>query len=243
MPRWLPWLGCFAAGIVLGFLAGREWDDPKPVIPGDVAVTDPRPALAPSVVPPAGLPAREDPAAARGLKPALPTAPAADLPARPPLPGEASVTPVGRPEPGAAPYLSSVDSGVVIPIDAGEVFNKQIARESTAGNPNQLGDAHRALEREPRDDSWAYTMEAELRNALISQTSMGAFTLEHVECRTTLCELRVSGRGGQAAAVRDWANTLHAQNFGSGLFMNLSSSVSDDNRIDAIYIFRRPRQP
>ena len=133
-----------------------------------------------------------------------------------------------------------VDSGVVNSIDAGEVFSKHIARPSTADQPNQLGDAHRALEREPRDDSWAYSMEAELQNAMLNETSMGAFKMEHVECRTTLCEVRVSGTGNQGDAVRSWGNSLHSKDFNQQLFMNVSSTIASHERIDAIFIFRRP---
>lgn len=136
--------------------------------------------------------------------------------------------------------MASVDSGVVTPVDAGEVFNKQIARASTTDQPNQLGDAHRELEREARDDGWAYSMEAELQNSMLNATSTGQFSVEHVECRTTLCEVRVSGSADQADAVRDWSHALPSNSFNQQLFMNVSSTISSHERIDAIYIFRRP---
>jgi hypothetical protein len=136
--------------------------------------------------------------------------------------------------------MPSADSGVVTPVDAGEVFNKQIARASTSDQPNQLGDAHRDLEREPRDDGWAYSMEAELQNSMVNATSTGQFQMEHVECRATLCEVRVSGNSDQADAVREWSKALPSNTFNQQLLMNVSSTISSHERIDAIYIFRRP---
>jgi hypothetical protein len=76
-----------------------------------------------------------------------------------------------------------------------------IARPSQAGFENQLGDAHRALERETRNDGWAYTMEGEIQNSMVNEVSTGEFRADHVEWRATLCEVRLSGKGDQAAAI------------------------------------------
>jgi hypothetical protein len=126
------------------------------------------------------------------------------------------------------------------PIDAGDVFNKMIAQPSQPGFENHIGEAHRALERETRDDGWAYTMEAEIQNTMVTEVSTGAFRSEHVECRATMCELRLSGKGEQAAAIKRWSDELGAQPFGQRLFLNYSSSISDNNHVDTLMIFRRP---
>ena len=133
------------------------------------------------------------------------------------------------------------DSGAAgQPIDAGDVFNKMIAQPSQPGFENNIGEAHRALERETRDDGWAYPMEAEIQNSMVTEVSTGAFRSEHVECRATMCELRLSGKGEQAAAIKRWSDELGSQPFGQRLFLNYSSSISDNNRVDTLMIFRRP---
>ena len=38
-------------------------------------------------------------------------------------------------------------------------------------------------------------MEAEIENSLVADTSMGNFKLELIECRATLCEVRLTARG------------------------------------------------
>jgi hypothetical protein len=143
---------------------------------------------------------------------------------------------------GATPVEPAMaDSGAVAqPIDAGDVFNKMIAQPSQPGFENHIGEAHRALEREARDDGWAYTMEAEIQNAMVTEVSTGAFRSEHVECRATMCELRLSGKGEQAAAIKQWSEGLGSQPFGQRLMLNYSSSVNDNNRVDTLMIFRRP---
>lgn len=228
------WVWCVAAGLIVGFILGRGWSEPE---------------VAPRVSQPVQteLEIREVPREVHdqlALPPdiAVGTAQNVSTPPgtlEPPPPADA---PSPRPLPGGArsPFMPSVDSGVVTPVDAGEVFNKQIARASTTDQPNQLGDAHRELEREARDDGWAYSMEAELQNSMLNATSTGQFSVEHVECRTTLCEVRVSGGGDQADAVRDWSHALPSNSFNQQLFMNVSSTISSHERIDAIYIFRRP---
>ena len=135
---------------------------------------------------------------------------------------------------------AAVDDASVQHIDAGPVFNEVLARPSEPGFENQLGDAHRALERETRNDGWAYTMEAEIQNAMVNETSTGAFRADHVECRATLCEVRLSGKGDQAAAIKRWSENLGAQPFGQRLFLNYSSSISNNERVDSLMIFRKP---
>jgi hypothetical protein len=154
-------------------------------------------------------------------------------------PGLASLAP-GKGAP--SPFEPSVDSGTVQAIDVGEAFARQIARPSRPGEENEIGDAHRALEREARDDQWAYTMEGELQNSMVTQTSTGAFKLEHVECRATLCEVRISGNADQQAAMREWMENLADSGLKQRLFPNMSSSYANGERVDALYIFRRPRK-
>jgi hypothetical protein len=134
-----------------------------------------------------------------------------------------------------------VDSGAVAqPIDAGEVFGAIIARPSQPGLQNQLGDAHRALERETRDDGWSYSMEAEIQNAMVNEVATGEFRAEHIECRATLCEVRLSGKGDQAAAVKRWTENVGGQSFGHHLFLNHASTIVGGDRVDALLILRRP---
>jgi hypothetical protein len=174
---------------------------------------------------------------------ALPSAPApagqpaiaGSGPATPPPP--TAPAPVARP---AAGFEAPIDSGVVRAIDVGDVLRKQIERPSEPGNENHIGDAHRALEREPRDDSWAYTMEAELQNSMIGETSTGGFRAASVECRTTMCEIWLTGNGDQAAAVRRWSESLATSPMTPQLQLNMSSTISSHDRIDGLFIFRKP---
>jgi hypothetical protein len=223
------WLGAaFVAGIAVGIVATRMMEDASPgvaqvrVVPEPVASAavphEARPPLPPAVP----VPARTT------------TAPASSLSAD-------AVKMVKDAPAGTTPVEpSAVDSGVAAqPIDAGDVFNKMIAQPSQPGFENSIGEAHRALERETRDEGWAYTMEGEIQNAMVNEVSTGAFRSEHVECRATMCELRLSGKGDQAAAIKRWSEELGGQPFGKRLFLNYSSSISDDNRVDTIMIFRR----
>ena len=136
-----------------------------------------------------------------------------------------------------------VDDAGIQHIDAGEVFNKAIAREPQPGFENQIGDAHRELERETRDDGWSYPMEAEIQNSMVNEVSTGAFRAEHVECRATLCEVRLSGKGEEGEALKRWSEDLGKQPFGQRLFLNYSSSISNNDRVDMLMIFRRPPKP
>ena len=216
----------FVAGIAVGVVATRMFaDKPVEVAPAEIA-----PAA--TVVMAPETPS-STPAFASVPRPA--TAPAGSTNADAATtvkPAPAGTTPI---EP------ATVDSGgYAQPIDAGDVFNKIIAQPSQPGFENSIGEAHRALEREVRDDGWAYAMEGEIQNAMVNEVSTGSFRSEHVECRATLCELRLSGNGKQAAAIKRWTEEYGSQTFGQRLFLNYSSSISDNDRVDTLMIFRRP---
>jgi hypothetical protein len=105
-------------------------------------------------------------------------------------------------------------------------------------------EAHRALEREARDDSWSYPLEAEIENSLVSDTSMGNFRKEHLECRSTMCEIRLSAQGGaQIEALRQWTSDIQKFPWASRMQLSSSSTVSSDERMDALLIVSTPPAP
>jgi hypothetical protein len=222
-PSWL--VIAFAGGVAVGVLVTRIAVD-APADPVTASVEVPAPRTTPPATPSTNS-AIEGPTTppVKTVREVAepPTAPAAPLAAAAPDQGSAAI-----------------DDSSVLRIDAGPVFNEVLARPSAPGFENQLGDAHRALERETRNDSWAYTMEAEIQNAMVNETSTGAFRADHVECRATLCEVLLSGKGDQAAAIKHWSEGLGAQPFGQRLFLNYSSSISNNERVDSLMIFRRP---
>lgn len=233
-------LGLFTAGVVVGAFAMRWLGLPDAVSQETSVPTPPAPlaheaASVAAPVQPAN--ANANAAAPPLILPASSVAPvsaprsAPDAPASEPLLAKAS------------PFATPIDSGSVQPIDVGERLRKHIDRPSQPGHENEIGDAHRALEREPRDDGWAYSMEAELQNSMLNEVSMGGFKVEGVECRSTLCEVRISGATAQSDSVKRWQDSLVSQPFGQRLFMNYGSTFSDTDRVDAIFIFRRPKKP
>jgi hypothetical protein len=230
----------FAAGLLLGVLGARMLF----AVPTETEQTVSTPVVA-SPVPhhsrvesSAGNTTTAPPATSTPPAPAL----ANNVPPQspePPPPADVASVPV---KPVQLPFAPSIDSGVVQAIDVGEAFAKQIARPSEPGYENLIGDAHRELEREPRDERWAYEMEGELQNSMVSHSSMGEFKVEHVECRSTICEVRLSGRTDRQAGLREWSESLRSGSLNNRLFANMSSTVANDQRVDALYIFRKPRK-
>ena len=108
-----------------------------------------------------------------------------------------------------------------------------------------MAEQHAALERETRDDSWSYQMEAELQNSMVADTSMGNFKLEHLECRSTMCEMQLSANGEQqTAALRKWQDGLHTgPPAGSQLMMTSASVITEDNASTALIILKKPPAP
>jgi hypothetical protein len=141
------------------------------------------------------------------------------------------------------PVPAAGDDAFFQPIDVGSAFAEQIGRPSQPGFENQMGDAHRALEREMRNDGWAYAMEGELQNSMVNEVSTGEFRAEHVECRATMCEVRISGTARQTDAVKRWMDTLQKHEVARTLAMNYSSMSANDERVDMLMILRKPPSP
>jgi hypothetical protein len=89
------------------------------------------------------------------------------------------------------------------PIDLGPTM-----REALANRPairiESPADLHAAIESEARDDSWSYRLEAEIRNLLTELTQTIPVTVHAVECRSTLCEMRLSTYDYNARALHEW---------------------------------------
>jgi hypothetical protein len=191
-------------------------------------------------------------AAANSASSSLPAAPVV-YPAATPVPApqraRQAEAPGATPAPtaladAAAAQDAAEYTGYVLPIDVGPAFRKEVAAQSVPGNENHMGDAHRALEREMRDDSWSYPLEADIQNSLVADTSMGNFKVEHLECRATLCEIRLSAQGGeQTAALSKWSDNMHTLPWASRAVPISRSMVSGNGQMDELVILQKPPKP
>ena len=158
-------------------------------------------------------------------------------------PGAASPSGAASP-PAIASAGSEEPEGYLQAIDVGPVFRRHFAQDAASGTENAMAMAHRELEREVRDDAWAYAIEAEIENSLIAETSLGNFRRDHVECRATLCEIRISGEGDQQeTAMQNWNESLGGKPWASRVNLNYSATISENGQVNALMIFRRSNAP
>jgi hypothetical protein len=130
------------------------------------------------------------------------------------------------------------------PIDVGPAFRKLFSDAKKQGYRDQTEEVHAALEREPRDDSWSYPLEADIQNSLISDTSVDNFKAEHVECRTSMCEIRLSAVGDQQAqALQKWVAGVNAQPWASRIYPLGQTTSSNNGRTDVLVLFIRAPKP
>lgn len=226
--RPLPLLLALVVGAALGVLIGRMTADaPAPQI-----------ETASASATPAGAAGSEDVIV---FAPPASSSPV-DLP---PVPrSQLDAPPVAAPAPAPADDANDADAGHFQRIDAGPVFNQQFANSEKQGMRDVVLEAHRAMEREPRDDSWSYPLEAEIENSLVEDTSMGNFRREHLECRSSSCEIRLSAEGAaQIEALRQWTSDIQRYPWASRMLLSSSSSVVDENRMDALLILTKPPTP
>jgi hypothetical protein len=133
-------------------------------------------------------------------------------------------------------------NGYSLPVDAGPTFGAQIADSIRTGRNDSLALEHLQLEREMRDDSWSYPLEAELQNMLAADPVMGKFKVEHLECRATLCELRVSGKDRlqQASAVNQWLRDMGQLRWPGGLTVGTAVFSGTEGGSEGMLMLRKP---
>lgn len=96
--------------------------------------------------------------------------------------------------------LAGVVEGDPIPFPSG--FDPFLKGEDTAAR------AHRALEREPRDDAWASESEAEWARYLAANAGLAGYGAPDVQCRTTRCEVRLLAVGAPVMGAAGWFGLL-----------------------------------
>jgi hypothetical protein len=62
-----------------------------------------------------------------------------------------------------------------------------------AVSPNWIETRRAALADEPRDESWAYFTEQAVEQYLAQHPDISQFTVEYIECRSTVCQIGVEG--------------------------------------------------
>jgi hypothetical protein len=132
-------------------------------------------------------------------------------------------------------------SGYSLPVDAGPTFGVQIAESIRTGRNDSLAVEHLRLEREVRDDSWSYPLEAELQNMLAADPVMGKLKVEHLECRATLCELRVSGKDRlqQSSAVNQWLRDMNELRWPGGLRVGTAVFSANEGGSEGMLMLRK----
>jgi hypothetical protein len=205
----------FALGIVVGMIVNHFWEGRGSGPPAEQVAIDPPSAPTGATTPPPPAAPASTPPATFGNAPAGAMPPAVEV--RPPE------------------YTGYQQS-----IDVGPVFRQQFETAEANGLPDAVAAAHRELEREVRDDSWAYAIEAEIENSLIAETSLGNFRREHVECRATMCEIRLYGEGDdQTTAIQNWNENLGGKPWSARVVISSSATISDNGKVSALMIFRR----
>lgn len=215
----------FGAGIALGLWLGSPPSGEGQLQP--MVVNEP-----PTV--PAAPPARAEP-------PPAPAVTAPPPPAKVEGPPPASVSMIIE-NAGTERWDYGNYGGYSLPVDAGPNFGAQIAESISSGRNDSLAREHVQLEREVRDDSWSYPLEAELRTMLAADPVMGRFEVEHLECRATLCELRVSGadRLQHESAVNQWLRDMHRLQWPGGLTVGTAVFAGTAGGSEGMLMLRRP---
>ncbi len=84
------------------------------------------------------------------------------------------------------------------------IIHSQSTQDEETGERRRIRDI---LESEERDESWSYFMEQTLRMFIANHADAGKFSVFHIECRTTMCEIQVIGFDESTSP--DWSRVLY----------------------------------
>ena len=161
---------------------------------------------------------------------------------RNPSPPINSTDPVPEAEPVGEPELAVESAGEDAPLDyeyrgaTRPMTPDELRPGIDAGN-----EWERAFAREERDDAWARPLETEIQQSLEPEVSMGRFYVSRVECRTTLCEIRLLARGSlQKTELELFQSRIYELPWASRLTPALSSGTeSNGDTYESIVIFEK----
>lgn len=167
---------------------------------------------------------------------AVPPVAAASAPAVACVPAVAAADP-RKAASAAAPAIGRVD---VPAVSLSEEHAKLLLSDSE--RPPSLPELHARFAGEPLDPAWSQQMEAQLRQTLQEAGVNKGFELLAVECRRTLCELRLFGTGADAG--QRWGGTigqLAQQPWWGPNFSGMSTSTTGNDRPVIATILRRAK--
>ena len=106
-------------------------------------------------------------------------------------------------------------------------------------NMVNMEDVKQRMQTEPTDQDWAYAMEENLRLIYDSNENLQSASLNHIECRTTVCEIEF----GNSNTPIDFMSKFHSAIVQSGWYSDdyQSMMTSDSNtKVHTIYLVRKP---
>ena len=205
-----------AAAVVVGLFALYRF--------GPVSETAPASAPAPDTGAPADLPAADE----SGTSSSIPA----------PLPAD---EPVEKPDTVAGSADGEAPLDYEYRAATRPMTPEEMREEMDAGNEWQ-----RAFAQEERDEAWAQPLETEIQQSLEPEVSMGRFYVSKVECRTTLCDVRLLARGSlQNAELEQFQTRIFELPWAQRLTPVLSSGVATNGETyESIVIFeKKPESP
>ena len=158
-----------------------------------------------------------------------------------------AVDPVPVP-PAAASLPPRADTSVQLPEKSAaplpETSVSNFSRDPTASgdtNPVPENEWERKFQEEMRDEAWARPLENEIQKSLQPGVNQARFYIVNVECRTTLCEIRLQARGSAQIEELDLFDTEFGELPWVGhLNAALSSSKLTDGEIsESLWIFEK----
>lgn len=94
---------------------------------------------------------------------------------------------------------------------------------------------------EPKDDAWAYTMELAIEQFLANHPDFPNFSIDYIECRSTLCQIAVAGYDDSTNSV--WSGVLYDMRVQSWYEFGQTGtggSVVDGRYVLISKLYRRP---
>jgi hypothetical protein len=140
------------------------------------------------------------------------------------------------PEPG--------DAGEPRDLPAASEYRGVAAPAASSAPGNALKEWQHAFEQEVRNEAWARPLEVSIQQSIAPEIDLGHFYVSNIECRATLCEIRLLAQGSlQRAELERFGYQIRELPWAVGLNAALATGTASPDRYEAIWIFEKNPEP
>jgi len=156
----------------------------------------------------------------------------------------ATLNPVDEMPPAVGVSPGPGDAGAPRDLPAASEYRGVAAPAASSAPGDALNQWQHAFAQEVRNEDWARPLEVSIQQSIAPEIDLGHFYVSNIECRATLCEIRLLAYGSlQRAELERFGYQIGELPWALGLNAALATGSASPDRYEAIWIFEKNPEP